>query len=149
MHILSSLSLNLKCQDVRNNTKIMKIPGTLILFSLLVTAALSSCYYDSEEYLYPQTSSPCDTTNVTYANSVVPIIQNYCLSCHSNSTASMGGNIKLEDYADVKLRADDHRLLGSVDHQNGYSPMPKGSKKLDECKVSIIRLWVNAGAPNN
>jgi hypothetical protein len=127
----------------------MKIPGYLILFTILLLAVVSSCYYDSEEYLYPSTSSQCDTINITYSKSVVPIMQNYCLSCHSNSTASMGGNIKLEDYADVKLHADDHRLLGSVEHQSGYFPMPQGSKKLDECKISTIRIWVNAGAPNN
>jgi hypothetical protein len=110
---------------------------------------ISSCYYDSEEYLYPRTSVQCDTTSITYAQSVVPIIRNHCLSCHSNSTSSMGGNIKLEDYADIKLRADDHRLLGSVDHQNGYSPMPKGASKLDNCNISTIRIWINAGALNN
>jgi hypothetical protein len=118
----------------------MKIPGYLILLTLLLMIVVSSCYYDSEEYLYP---------NTTYAKSVVPILQNYCYSCHSNSTASMGGNIKLEDYADVKLHADDHRLLGSMEHQSGYSPMPQGSKKLDDCKVSTVRIWVYAGAPNN
>ncbi|MBP1667706.1 MAG: hypothetical protein H6Q21_72 [Bacteroidetes bacterium] len=127
----------------------MKIPGCLILFAILLLMMVSSCYYDSEEYLYPNTSSQCDTTDVTYSKSVVPIIQNSCLSCHSNSTAALGGNIKLEDYADVKLRADDHRLLGSIEHQSGYSPMPQGSKKLDDCKISTVRIWVNAGAPNN
>ena len=127
----------------------MKIPGCFILFTILLLMMVSSCYYDSEEYLYPNTSSQCDTTDVTYSKSVVPIIQNSCLSCHSNSTAALGGNIKLEDYADVKLRADDHRLLGSIEHQSGYSPMPQGSKKLDDCKISTVRIWVNAGAPNN
>jgi hypothetical protein len=127
----------------------MKIPGCLVLFTILLLMMGSSCYYDSEEYLFPNTSSQCDTTDVTYSKSVVPIIQNSCLSCHSNSTAALGGNIKLEDYADVKLRADDHRLLGSIEHQSGYSPMPQGSKKLDDCKISTVRIWVNAGAPNN
>jgi hypothetical protein len=127
----------------------MKIPGYLIFSPILLLAIASSCYYDSEEYLYPDTTSQCDTTNVTYAQSVVPIIQNHCLSCHSNNTASLGGNIKLEDYADIKLRADDHRLLGSVEHLSGYSPMPQGSKKLDDCTISTIRIWVNEGAPNN
>jgi hypothetical protein len=117
---------------------------------VLMLITVSSCYYDSEEYLYPQTSNQCDTTNVTYANSVVPVLQNYCLSCHSNSTAaSFGGNIKLEDYPDVKARADDHRLLGSVAHESGYSPMPSGAPQLDNCKITTIRIWVNAGAPNN
>jgi hypothetical protein len=127
----------------------MKLPGIFILFIILPAAMVSSCYYDSEEYLYPQTGNQCDTTNVTYANAVVPIIKDYCLACHGNSTYTMGGNIKLEDYADIKLRVDDHRLTGSIEHQNGYSPMPMGSRKLDDCKITVIRIWVNAGAPNN
>ena len=110
---------------------------------------VSSCFYDSEEYLYPGTSNQCDTTHVTYAQSVVPIIRNYCLSCHGNNSSALGGGLKLEDYADIKLRADDHRLLGSVNHETGYSPMPKGTSKLDDCKRSTIRIWINAGAPNN
>ena len=127
----------------------MKIPVVLIVTLIPVLVSVSSCYYDSEEYLYPKTGIECDTSNVTYAQSVVPIIQNHCLSCHSNTTFSLGGNIKLEDYADIKLRADDHRLLGSVAHENGYSPMPKNAAKLDDCKILTIRIWVNGGAPDN
>jgi len=122
----------------------------VLVASILVLMAASSCYYDSEEYLYPQTSGQCDTLNVTYTNSIVPLMQNYCLSCHSNGqAAAFGGNIRLENYTDVKVRADDHRLLGSVAHENGYSPMPKGASQLENCKVTTIRIWVNAGALNN
>jgi len=111
---------------------------------------ITGCYYDSEEFLYPKTSETCDTISVTYSKSVVPILSNYCLSCHSNNNAAaFGGNIRLEDYADVKLRADDHKLLGSVAHESGYSPMPMGAPQLDNCKVSTIRIWINAGAQNN
>jgi hypothetical protein len=124
------------------------IAALIFLFSILWLA--SGCYYDSEEFLYPQISNTCDTTNVTYSQSVVPLLENYCLSCHSNSMApSSGGNIKLENYADVKIQADNHKLLGSVAHENGYSPMPLGASKLDDCKITTIRIWVNAGAPNN
>lgn len=127
----------------------MKITGYLF-FILMMLGITASCYYDSEEYLFPQINMNCDTTHVTYASSVVPIIQSYCITCHSNSNAaSLGGNIRLQDYADVKARADDHRLLGSVGHENGYSPMPLQSAKLDNCKISAIRIWVNGGAPNN
>jgi hypothetical protein len=120
---------------------------SLSVFFILIS--VSGCLYDSEEYLYPQTNNQCDTTNVTYTGSVVPILQSYCLSCHANSTAaSFGGNIKLEDYADVKVQADNHKLLGSVQHENGYSPMPMNSSQLEPCKISVIRIWVNAGAPN-
>ena len=39
---------------------------------LFLTVATTSCYYDKEEILYPQ--SVCDTTNVTYSSSVVSIL---------------------------------------------------------------------------
>jgi hypothetical protein len=129
----------------------MRIKTTVVFIaSVLLMITVSRCYYDSEEFLYPQTNNQCDTTNVTYNNSVVPILQNSCFSCHANSVAaSFGGNIKLENYADVKIQADNHKLLGSVAHENGYSPMPMGTSKLENCKITTIRIWVNAGALNN
>lgn len=112
--------------------------------------AASSCYYDSQEYLYPQLSSSCDTTNVTFAGSVKPILENSCYSCHSNATAvSFGGAIKLQNYADVKLRVDDGKLIGSVKRLSGYSSMPKGSSQIESCKITTLDIWVKAGAPNN
>jgi hypothetical protein len=129
----------------------MRIKTTVVFIaSVLLMITVSRCYYDSEEFLFPQTSNQCDTTHVTFSNSVVPILQNSCLSCHANSVAaSFGGNIKLENYADVKIQANNHKLLGSVAHENGYSPMPLGTSKLESCKIIIIRIWVNAGALNN
>ncbi len=111
---------------------------------------LNRCYYDSEEFLYPQTGNNCDTTNVTFSASVVPVLQNYCLSCHSNATAAaLGGNIRLQDYADVKARADDGKLLGSISHGQGYVPMPQGAGKLSDCTISLIRIWIDNGAVND
>jgi hypothetical protein len=42
----------------------------IVVFMLLV--ATQGCYYDNEERLYP--NSFCDTTAVTYATKVVPIM---------------------------------------------------------------------------
>jgi hypothetical protein len=120
---------------------------------LVITASLvlmQGCYYDSEEYLFPDTGSTCDTVNVTYALSVVPILQDNCLSCHNNSVAvALGGNVKLQDYADVKLKADDGKLVGVISHAPGFVPMPQGAVKMNVCSISIIRLWVEGGAENN
>lgn len=122
-----------------------------IVFCLIVTfATVYSCFYDNEEYLYPRLYSSCDTTNVTFSSSVQSVLQQNCLSCHGNNTASsLGGNVKLEDYQDVKLRADDGSLLGTISHESGYSPMPKGSTKLDECTITVIEIWVNSNSPDN
>jgi len=109
-----------------------------------------SCYYDNEEFLYPKLSNSCDTTGVTFSSSVQPVLQQYCYTCHSNgSAASFGGNIKLEDYADVKISADNGKLYGSVAHLPGYSAMPKGGAKIDDCNISIIKTWIDSGSPDN
>lgn len=137
------------CPNQKHLSFFMQSLTSVLVICLLLLLA-SGCYYDSEEFLYPQPGAACDTTNITYSGSVAPIISNYCLSCHSNSAApAFGGNIKLENYTDVKIRADDHKLLGSVAHENGYSPMPLGASQLDNCKISTIRLWINSGAQNN
>lgn len=120
---------------------------TFIFFVIII---FHSCYYDSEEYLFPDINSSCDTLDITYNSTVQPVLQSYCYSCHNNSNANaLGGGIKLEDYNDVKIVADNDRLLGTISHEAGYSPMPKGGSKLDDCTISQIELWVNSGAPNN
>jgi hypothetical protein len=107
-----------------------------------------SCYYDSEEALYPALSSSCDTTNVTFSGTIVPILDNNCFSCHSNNTAaSNGSNIRLQNYADVLAKAD--RIVGSIKHLNTFSPMPKSGGLIKSCSITQFDIWVRKGMPNN
>jgi hypothetical protein len=110
------------------------------LFILIL--ACYSCYYDSEEYMYPQFG--CDSTNVTFSGSVQPIINSFCVSCHSSSNA-----IRLDNYAEILVQVNNGKLLGSINHKSGYLSMPQGGSKLDECKLTIISKWVANGASNN
>lgn len=89
----------------------------------------------------------CDTSNVTYNAVIKPIIQNKCQGCHQGS--SPGGGVNLSSYLGVQGSAIDGSLLGSVEHASGWSPMPKNTSKLPDCDIAKIRIWVNAGAPNN
>lgn len=107
---------------------------------------IQSCYYDKEDELYPQTAA-CDTTDVTFTNNVFPVINSNCTSCHSGSAPS--GNIRLENYNDISAAANDGRLLGVIRHESGWSPMPKGGGKLNDCDIAEIEAWVNDGTPNN
>lgn len=88
----------------------------------------------------------CDTTRFAYAANIRPMMDGYCVGCHS--AASPGGNIVLTTYNDVKSVALNNKLVGSVTHAIGYSPMPKGGK-LSECQIILIKKWAGAGAPNN
>lgn len=123
------------------------------LTSILVILAISlfflkSCYYDNEEFLYPSFGAVCDTVNVTFNGTITAILSNSCLSCHSNSTAAgSGNNIRLENYADVQIRAA--AVAGSIKHQVPYSPMPKNGGKIKACSITQFDIWVRKGMPDN
>lgn len=116
--------------------------------ALLVLITFSAgCYFDSEEELYGL-AGPCDTSNTTYAATVLPILQNYgCIGCHTGVSAS--GGIRLDTYTNVKTQADNGRLYGSISHSGGYSPMPQGANKMLTCDISRIKAWIDGGSPNN
>jgi hypothetical protein len=107
----------------------------------------ASCYYDNEEALYPSYNSACDTSTVTFTGTINPILNNNCLSCHSNATAAAAGNnIRLENYADVVARITS--VIGSVKHTGTFSPMPKGGGKLKDCSLTQFDIWIRKGMPN-
>lgn len=92
-------------------------------------------------------SNGCDTTNVTFSGNVFPIIQNNCTGCHSGATPS--GLIDLTSHMNIKVMADNGRLLGSINHDAGFVPMPRGGNKLQACQIDQVRIWIGGGALNN
>jgi len=92
-------------------------------------------------------SNNCDTTNVTFAGKVWPVIQNSCLGCHSGSQASAG--ILLSNHSQIAQVASTGRLLGSIRHDLGFAAMPQGGNKLNECQITQIKKWIENGSPNN
>lgn len=115
----------------------------------LVLIGFASCYKDNAEDMYPGTGSgPCDTANVTFSGVVKPIIDSRCATagCHNNAVAS---GIDLSAYSGVAGVANSGKLLSAITHDGQASFMPKGLPKLDDCTIAKIRVWVNAGAPNN
>lgn len=92
-------------------------------------------------------SSACDSTQFTYTARVKPILQTHCLGCHSGAAAS-GGYVPLDTYDGVKEQALFGALFSSINH-SGANPMPQNGAKLSDCKIAVIRKWIEAGAPNN
>ncbi len=89
----------------------------------------------------------CDTTEVTYAATIAPLMSTFCIGCHDGSNAST--SIDLTDYSGVSTAADNGSLYGSVSHAAGYEPMPFGGSWLPDCQIEQIRIWVEAGFPND
>ncbi|GAA4337583.1 hypothetical protein [Flaviaesturariibacter amylovorans] len=121
---------------------------TPILVFLLSALALGSCYYDVEEELYPVAGNCGDTTAVTYSGTIAPLLTTHgCTGCHGSTGPS--GGVSLNNWAAVKTRIDDGRLVGAISHATGFAPMPQGAPKMSACDIDKIRRWAAAGAPNN
>jgi len=120
-----------------------RIISKIVFFIIVGLLLLSSCYYDNYDDLVVE-SNGCDTINMTYSLNIKPIMDKSCTSCHSG--AAPAGNISLDTYDNTKKSADDGSLLGSMQHESGYSPMPKNQVKLDDCTINIISAWINQGS---
>lgn len=117
----------------------------IFLFIIITLAFLvSGCYYDNEEELYPG-STDCDTSNVTYSQSLAPVFAANCNTCHSGNSPS--GNIRTDSYTSVKTNIS--RIRGAVNHESGYSPMPQDGGKLSDCDLTKIDTWIKQGMPEN
>ena len=92
-------------------------------------------------------TATCDTVNVTFSASVLPVLKTYCVGCHSAASPSAG--IDLSTYAAVKVYAANGRLMGSITHAIGYKPMPSSTSKLGVCEINQIKAWVTKGTLNN
>lgn len=90
----------------------------------------------------------CDTTDITYTNTVATILNNSCAvsGCHVNGNEANAW-FSLEGYTNAKGAADFGRMIGAISHDEGFSAMPKGFDKLDQCTIDKITAWVEAGAP--
>lgn len=123
-----------------------KLP--LLFLGIITSASLffGSCESENEENLLGGIA--CDTTNITYNNSIATLLNNKgCVTCHNTNFAS--GGVNLDSYSQAKQYADNGKLFGSVNHENGFSPMPEGGSKLSTCELNKIKAWINRGSPEN
>lgn len=120
-------------------------PFTKISVLLLLVLWSSACYYDVEEELYP--SNGCDVSNVSYSGTVEPIIKNRCYVCHG--TGVNLGNVTLQGYDALKTYAQNGKLLGTIKHESGFSPMPQSGGKVPDCEIQKVEKWIIDGMLNN
>jgi hypothetical protein len=117
-----------------------------LIIALVITAALAGCYNHKADVLYPNPGG-CDTKNVSFSADILPVLLDNCANgCHDHATQQYG--LDVTNYEGFIARPLD-RTLAALKHENGYSPMPKGLPKLDDCSIKKIEAWMNAGAPNN
>lgn len=117
----------------------------LFIFLMLLLAFTSCKYEKVEKVVQNGNPSACDTSQVSYKDDIRKIVKDNCGGCHTSS--SPDGGYRLDSYDGVKASVG--RLVGSVSHSSGFSPMPKGGNKLDACSIQKIEKWVQEGAMDN
>jgi len=114
---------------------------------LAVVVFFNSCYYDKEQLLYGGNTVCITTGIISYTQNVMPLLQQYCYSCHSGNFPS--GNILMGTYAADKAIALSGKLFGCISYQAGFSPMPKDQPKMNNCEIATIKKWIDTGVLNN
>jgi len=118
----------------------------LISLAILAITMIYGCAYDNLQDLKGITDTgSCDTTAISFASQVQPIMNINCISCHNPSNANAG--VILTNYSGVVSATAGGKLVGTLKGQ-GYQQMPP-SGKLPSCDIQKIESWVNAGKPNN
>ncbi|MCC6721428.1 MAG: hypothetical protein IT243_04445 [Bacteroidia bacterium] len=89
--------------------------------------------------------NPCDTSNVTYSLTIKKIIVDNCLGCHDDTYI-----ISLTTYNKVKDAVQNRNLWNVINHFSGYKIMPPDTNfKLSDCNIRKIKIWIDAGMPEN
>jgi len=80
----------------------------------------------------------CDTTVFTFSEAVLPLIETYCKGCHGPGSSN-------GEYFDYTSITADTALVWTNIQDNS---MPKNTS-LSDCQKTVIKNWLDAGAPNN
>jgi hypothetical protein len=112
-----------------------------ILFITICSLFLaSSCTKEKTPFAQIPT---CNGT-VSFANDVLPLIQQQCTGCHDAGNASGGYN--LSDYTSISSHAN--AVLGSM-RNSGYQLMPQGGPALPDSTIQLIECWIYQGKLDN
>ena len=90
---------------------------------------------------------PCELQNVSYNDFVSGVMQISCNGCHSSTVAN--GGVITDTYSNLKIIADNGRLMGAIFWEEGYQMMPQGQEQMDSCTINKIKSWIDGGAQNN
>lgn len=94
----------------------------------------------------PATTTPTPTTNVSFANEVVPMLKSSCLSCHGVNGSHGVSLFTADGSADyAAIKGGISSIVKSV--QNGS--MPPSGTKLTAAQLKTLQDWQTGGTPQN
>jgi len=113
-----------------------------VCIALFAVGFVSSCG-DDEDPMMPAT---CDTEDVTYTNFAKNLFDSNCsnAACHGAGTMS---TFPLSTYEEAVAAVGFGRMIGAVNRSSGFSAMPRGADKLDDCTIDKLEAWINNDTP--
>ena len=118
-----------KCKEIMLKLVIRLLPVSLVYFS----GCENNVMDDSD-----QNPTDCTVVEAYYEDSVVPILTQNCIGCHSGSSPS--GGLNLDDYTSVRNGMGG--VLDRVNREEGSSGfMPQGGGKLTDDELSILQSF--------
>ncbi len=102
------------------------------------------CYYDNEEELYQYVNGQCDTTAVSYADDIVPLLQAQCNTSGCHIAGGTGDGL-FENHPAVLAKVNNGSMQDRVIDQRNMPP----NGTLSDCQVATFQAWLDAGAPDN
>jgi len=117
----------------------------LIFVLPLCTLLFFNCTNDSQDDLIGSDTLPA---TVTYTDHVKPIIDNNCISCHSDPAVN-GANVPLVTYAQVKSGIENNNLISKINGSGPGALMPFGEPKLPQISLDMIAKWEADGFIEN
>ena len=113
---------------------------------LIIIGGLAfNCSNVSEEDLIDITPIPII---VTYIDDVKSIINNNCISCHSDPPVN-GAPIPLVTFENVKNAIENNGLLSRISSNDLSFLMPSGGPRLPQNTIDIIMQWETDGLLEN
>jgi hypothetical protein len=130
-------------------------PPLLVLYTIFVRAliALGLAAAALAPIRPVAATTPPPARPVTFARDVAPILDHWCVACHSGKEAEAGlwldsaaGALRGGDSGPVVVpgNPDDSLLLAKIEHRHRPAMPPR--RRLPAPSVALIRAWIAGGA---
>lgn len=116
-----------------------------IISTLIFILFLFSCSYNNEDDL---TEDIIIEDFITYQEHVKPIIDNNCISCHSNPPIN-GAPMSLTTFSDVKNAIENRDLIARISSMDNGFVMPLGGPRLPQNLIDLVIQWEQEGFLEN
>jgi hypothetical protein len=115
----------------------------LIIFSALTLGVLTLNSCNKDKVPVDCTAAGC-TDTISFANQILPMIQNNCVGCHQPGNAS--GGYSLSTYSEISTNAD--AILNSL-YGTSVALMPQGGPALADTLIQQFSCWKCQGKLDN